>query len=580
MSDNFIDQFPELAHVIDVGGIRYYMLPGKPVQDIYKSRDEYLRTFGTDKDTEELLRKYLGYSLQSKKHLKFESPSDKKELINILKKRMSQLKTSEEFTSSILKNTIFQRTYLNIQKLIEDLEGSKFKSSNLGFKIPELSSKCTKAKKAIKQIPENRLFFILLEIAWYLLHPDDIPRDIQCNWAELIQSLDTLRLGEIVDQIKKLQSTQNTDESIKPTNYFLKAGLDFAKTPKFENALEMIQDYIKKIGNDDANNEMKDRLKILLNILQMKKYLDDSMPLNKNNLAIINSDMANKISNSLITNPMRGGAGIVVNRPLGQAMLPFFNYFKDVFDPIYSFLESIILARTIGEEKTRTATIPQLVTLLHICNNLKPQEVPSVGVNSYGIYRITNVGSDIIEFFKSMLSATEGYIDNKLLEEEEKNKFQEQLFKLPKVRLTSLMNTSDPLFKDSDIIPYTRFLILNSNFNLKDEDVETEKTRALKDFFKPEDLYIVCTKSKTVDGVDIDIPMNLYEIDYDTVNVSEPGLSGIIPVESVFSSIPPIAGAGEKDTLEKIVNIKTDIVYNEAELALSIFILFKQLMPK
>lgn len=564
---DFIDLYPTLPAIIDVGGIKYYMLPGKPIQDVYKSRDEYLRTFGDDSDDERILRQYMGFSLQSKKRLKFESPEDKQKLINILKRRAIQLQRSQEFSSSVLKNTIFQRSYLNIQKIIEVLSGTDVRSKLAEVDKSE-DDKCIKAKTAVKTIPEDRLFFILLEIAWYLLHPDSVPKDIQCSWAELIQELDTLRLRGIVDQIK---SAAPPSANGTPVNYFTKAGLGEIKKSKATNALEMINEFVKKMDGDDANKEMKDRLEILLKVLKMKKYIDDASP--------INTGTEKSLTNSLITNPMRGGAGSMTNRvdrPLGQAMMPFFDYFKVVFDPIYTFLETQLLAKVSNTNGSiKSVTIPQLVTLLHICNNIKPVSDASMPDQlSYGMYRVTNVGGDILGFFKNMLNHTAGYIDGSTLPDPDSvKKFGAQLFKLPKVRLTSLIE-GDALYKDPAKLPYTRFLVLGINFELKG----TVPDGPLKDFFKPEDLYILCTNSKNNEIIDKDIPMNLYTIDFENVNISEAGLSGVVPLDD---TVKPAGGAGaDSDTLDKHIDITPGVVYNEAELGLSIFILFKQLMPK
>jgi hypothetical protein len=566
-----IDIYSNLPHVIDVGGIKYYMLSGKPVQDLYKSRDEYLRTFGRDSETERILRQYMGFSLQPKRHLKFDSPEDKQMLVTILKHRAAQLKASEEFSSSVLKNTMFQRSYLNIQKLIQQLTDAGLKKDDIVKKTPE-SDKCA---KAIKQIPEDKLFVMLLEIAWYLLHPNDIPKDIQCTWAELIRGLDTLHLNDIVEEIKKTAPPTNDG---KPINYFSKAGLDFVKKPKFENALQMIHEYTKKMDGNDVNNEMKKRLEILLKVLIMKKYLDNASPITNNTGKIL--------SNTLITNPMRGGAGKTIDRPLGLAMVPFFDYFKAVFDPIYSFLEGILLAR-VPKNDIKTATIPQLVTLLHICNNLKPKETPAIDANSYGMYRITNIGDDILGFFRDMLGATRGHIDNVLVGKTEQ--FNKQIFNLPKVRLTSLITSeTTPV----NTIPYNRFFVLDNNFTLKGG--EGKEVEELKNFFKPEYLYILCTNPKNDETVNIDIPMNLYEIDFEDVNVNLDGLPKISVFDSMFSnskqkeanggagtSVGTNAGARPLDyKLDNFIDITPNVDYNEAELALSIFILFKQLMPK
>jgi len=540
---DLIDMYPTLPNVIDVGGIRYYMLPGKPIEDVYKSKDEYMRTFGRDSETERILRQYMGFSLQSKKRLKFESPEDKQLLIDILKKRAGQLKASEEFSSSVLKNTIFQRSYLNIQKIIDNLSGTGTK--NVIITPPE-SDKCVKDTTAVKEIPQDVLFFILLEIAWYLLHPNKIPKEIQCKWTELIQSMDTLRLREIVEQIKT--TSPSAADSAKPVNYFSKAGLNIVNKPTFSNALEMIKEYVKHIDGDEANDAMKDRLKILLNVLKIKKYLDDATP--------INSALGKKLSNSIITNPMRGGAGKAIDKPLGKAMLPFFDYFKVVFDPIYSFLDGVLRAR-VPNSTIKSVTIPQLVTLLHICNNLKPSETNEAGSYTYGVFRITNVGSDILDFFKSVLGATAAHLDS-MTDQKEVDQFGKQLFKLPNVRLTSLID-SDSTSLVPETIPYTRFLVLDSNFTITDGDDTLEKNDRNK-FFTPENLYIVCTNSTKYESIDIGIPMNLYDINFDEVDVTTTVLPNITPFESIFSKkgiLKPSPTSTPIDYhLEKYINLK------------------------
>jgi hypothetical protein len=102
----FIDSFPSLSQVVDVGGDRYFMGPQKPIELGFKSRQDFINSFGQNSRTEQLVRKYLFLSLKDKGKLRFDSPEDKIELINILKKRAKQLEQSKEFTSSLLKNTV------------------------------------------------------------------------------------------------------------------------------------------------------------------------------------------------------------------------------------------------------------------------------------------------------------------------------------------------------------------------------------------------------------------------------------------------------------------------------------------
>jgi hypothetical protein len=590
MSD-FMDPFPELPQVVDVGGDRYFMGPQKPIELGFKSRQDYLNSFGSDKQTEYLIRKYLFYSLANKQKLAFDDPKEKAALITLLKKRAAKLESSKEFTSSTLKNTLIQRSYLNIQRLIQDLEGADYK----GTIMPqEISESCNNAKKYIRQIPEDRVFQLVLEIAWYLLHPDEVPKKVECDWAKLVQDLDTLRLGDLVGQIRGEEDTfnknaQNIQGNIKkPFNYFKKINLEaVAKAPSKQNALDVAKDMALRMEGEDTNAEMKERLKTLLNILEVKKYLRNDLPVNKDRLKIIDVPAAEQISRSLISNPLRGVSGgtQTMDKPLGIAFNPLFEYFKMVFDPVYSILASSIDRYSANQQKAniKTSLLPQLTALLHICNNLNPGEDGEGSQNTYGVYRITNMDANVISFINKMFGFTRTYLDKFGADDTKKNIFNKQLFQLPKVRLTSLLNRSlNPnVYKDADSIPYIQFFTVGGSGNMTLLDKSTFMTKdgateeqfvGVQDFFKPSDLYIVCTKS---DNDKENIPMNLYEINFDQVDVSDNGL--------IINSIPENYFNKNKEPavfLDGLVTLEPYVVYNDAELALSIFILFKELMPK
>ena len=176
----FIDLYPSLPQAIDVGGDRYFMGPQKPIELGFKNRKDYLNAFDDNQRTELLLRKYMPMTLKDAKRITFSNPKDKADLIAILKRRAQKLEESKQFTSSVLKNTLIQRSYLNILNIIQELEGPDYKGVELPS-LPDISLPCTKAKKYIKQIPEDRLFQLILEVAWYLLHPDIVPHKAQCD---------------------------------------------------------------------------------------------------------------------------------------------------------------------------------------------------------------------------------------------------------------------------------------------------------------------------------------------------------------------------------------------------------------
>ncbi len=577
----FNDPFPNLPKVVDVGGDRYFMGPQKPIELGFKSRQEYLNSFGTQRETERLLRQYMYYELGSKKRTQFVSPEDKQALINILKTRAKQLEASKEFTSSTLKNTLIQRSYVNIQRLIQQFEGPDYKGFQLP-KIPDLLP-CTKAKTYIKQIPEDRLFQMILEIAWYLLHPDKVPSKVQCDWAKLIKQLDTLRLGDIVADIHNLEQGKGLAPTEKALNYFKKINLEtVAKKETLSNALEEAAEMASRIEDENAKDDAKKRLQVLLDILQTKKYLSNNLPVDTDRLKIVNAPTAEKIKKDMITNPMQGGASKALEKPLAIAMKPLFDYFKVVFDPIYSLLESSIQTYSADSTKLKKVIIPQLTTLIHICNNINPSETATGGANTYGVYRIKNVDQELVQFINTMMASTQTYVD-KFQDDSSKNKFNRQLFELPKVRLTSLLNRflDSTTYKDPDTIPYIQIFTVDGNMKLKDKvtfmdpkmPVMTEQVfNATTELFTPNDVYIVCTKSENVKE---DIPMNVYEIDYTTVDVGESGVQ--------INNIPNNYFNKNKDPvlyMDKLVTLMPYVVFNDAELALSTFISFKDLMPK
>ena len=570
------DNFPYLPITIDVGGDLYYLGPQKPVELAYKSRADFTNTFGKELDTERLLRTYLYLTLKAQHNFSSVPKDDKVKLIKILKRRASQLQASSEFSSSLLKNMSFQRTYVNIQKLIQELEGAEYKEPTSKWSLPEFALPCKKAKRHIKQIPEEKLFQTMLEISWYLLHPDAVPKEIQCEWALLIQKLDRLRLGDLMSLIKQTEGEKGLTAPEKPTNYFKKMNLvSVAKAESVQNALDQAKRLALDIQGENAKNDMEERLKTLVNLLEVRKYLNDSFPRNSDGLPIVNKTGAEKIGKQLMSNPMRGGAA-TLDKPLGVAMSPMFEYFRASFDPIYTFLEAG--AKRFGADP-KMVMLPQLLTLLHICNNLNPYVTNEGGANTFGVYRITNVSEELLYFVNKHLNNTESYI-SALQDDKQKRNFNLQLFNLPKVRLTSLLHkySDSAAYRDPETIPYIQFFTVGNNLIMpvRDEFIASGKTDeeydALIQYFNEKDLYILCTKSEDFQTIPTNVPMNLYTVDFNGVDVGETGLKITIP-ETPFPN-------HNENKLDKLVTLKEYVVYNDVELALCIFIVFKELMPK
>jgi hypothetical protein len=190
------------------------------------------------------------------------------------------------------------------------------------------------------------------------------------------------------------------------------------------------------------------------------------------------------------------------------------------------------------------------------------------------------VDPELLQFINNMIKATDNHVTT-FTNDKTKNTFNKQLFKLPKVRLSSLPNNSfapalaNSIYKDPDSLPYIQFFTMGTNINLMAKSILIENTNnAVKDFYKEGNIYMVCSNSKNITE---QLPINVYDIDYTKVDVSKNTYK--------IENIPGNYFNKNKDTLsdihlENLLDIKPYVVYNDAELALSIFIAFKELMPQ
>ena len=524
--NDFKDTCSEFPLTIDVGGELYYLGSEKPAELAYKSRADFLKSFGTDPAVECLLRKYLYFSLKPRSQLRVDT-ADKAELIKILKIRASQLKASQEFSSSVLKNTTFKRTFLNIQKLIQDIQGIQgIHDTNNNESLFSLSDilPCTKAKKHIKQIPPERQQELLLAMAWYLLHPELTPKNVECDWAKLVKQLDTLNISDLVTRVKQGQA--NFTNSGTPYNYFKKMNSQVGGSEKKGNhtTLDEAKEMALSLRGEIAKKESENRIKSILEAMEANKFLKRNAVIEEYSSKIISggdADVLHKIVS-------RGGGNTnddTLNTQINVSMKPLFDYFKGVYDPLYSFLEPI--TKYDGPDM-KTIMLPQLLALLYICNNIKPTESTAGGAMSYGIYHITNVSKEILTFVNHVLRTTETKVEG-FSDDKNKRQFNQEISSLPKVRLSSIINDaiSGGIFgiKEPETPPCIQLFSLGNNLSLLPEDefmADGGKEivyNALTDLFNENDLYIICSKSRDFSTTPTNIPINVFEIDFSTIDV-------------------------------------------------------------
>lgn len=592
------EPLPNLPMVVDVGGDRYHM-GNRHLNLGYNNYHDFVKTFGNDRETERILRQYLYLRMGETAGIEFhgdEGKKDKSKLVAILKKRLSQLKQNKDFTSSQLNKQKLQRIYTNIQKILLDVGDAEMMANTI-------SEECKKDKEALVDLSADRdkIFQLILEMTWYLFHPDKVPKDVECDWAKMVKKLEMMSVGDLVKSIKESDGAATVGNN--SFNYFKKIRLnEVAQKETLPNALEEAKKMVIEVEEETSNEKAKMMVPKLLQLLQTKRILQSADPDNLGEQAIAKVDkwimknpfppLSKKVTIVAPNNAQQGGAGLTsefiqLRKSMYSAMAPLFDHFRIMYDPIYTMLEKDI---TFKKEESINITHP--IILLHLCTQLQ-KTVAKEGAYQYGIYRIRNVPADLLQFIKTRLNRTANYVGT-MQEDTMKKQFQQQLFNLPNVRLSSLLtDTRNTAYKDPRSLPYLQFFVMGTNFTFPPEYaefingkdiVEEDKKKvydSMKGLFKKEDLYIVCTSAESggLLGADVNsssknIPMKNYEIEYRTVNPAQTGFTGTPPA-NYFND-------AKKTALyfEQMVKQKPYVIYNNAELALSILIAFKEHMPK
>lgn len=590
------------ARVIDVGDDVYDLDAFHTVNSGYKNRYLFEKTFtinGLDmgiQEIERLLLKYLPLKINRK--IQFtgaRGENEKKQLLKILYARLKALEESKHFKSNILIHTLLQRYYKNILQLIYEIEHPTHDVAEVDGQCPaeieyiEELSVIKDNKKKVKKVNQERLFKIILGMAWYLLNPGEIPENMECQWAKMVQHFEGLSINDVLNDMKKMDdSALDTN----PLNYFKKVSLSDLKNTSIVNMGKkvkgMLRDSVSKSAADDASStDMKQHINRLLTLLAMKKYLKSSDKINANNVA--------KVEKQLSENPMAGsnaadasavsaaeqkpgkisGGGYkIFDTALYNAMTPFFDYFKVLYDPIYSFLEGGLVENK-GIKNVKNVILPELLQLLHVTSKIK-------STNRAGVYKLTGITSTLLAFINRQFAVMQTEVQSKDLDKQKV--FIDQLNLLPDVRLSSIMkpdggtpfSTAQPVylqFLTKENIKLPTLNEFSSNVSNKNE---THKE--LTEFFAEDSIFVLCTKDRgLVECVDTcysdlkDVPMTVFEIEFNDVDITK---------ELIINPLKEHYFNTNEFKLDKLLTLHLESQYTADELALSIFILFKELMPK
>ena len=250
-------------------------------------------------------------------------------------------------------------------------------------------------------------------------------------------------------------------------------------------------------------------------------------------------------------------------------MKPFYDFFKEKYDPITSIISSKL---------PDGLSLTSLSKLLFIC-----QKITSQSPIQHGIYRITNIDPSIMEFLRTQLGSVQAYVNDASRTDEERKSFTDMAGFVPIVSIKSLLNKfgKSGHYTDPETIPTIRIMMTGINIDpyatkddmkieIKDDFQKEQMYQAATDFFTDQCIYLVCNEAKATQT-----SMNVFEVNYLDVNVSKNEWKVNNMEKNYFNEFkePPLF-------LEDVMDVKSNIVYNHGMLALSMFIASEELLPK
>jgi hypothetical protein len=417
---------------INVGGDIFAMKENVPaISLLYQDYSAFQKTFIQSglypPNTEQLLATYMRWNGWTNSFT-FANDTDKRGLIEVCRIRIKQIPEEIEAYGKAHpaeKDALFlshkRKVTTRLQDLIENM------TSSTGLEVTFL-------------LPSREQYLLLLEVAWQLSRPSS---EMSSTWKYHLEAIHRLRLQELP---KEMEAIQNSN-AVQPSNVFK---------------------HIPAPGSVNGNNALQNRIRALLTIL----HVNDAVA------------PANAPANAQATAGIQAGGSHdgLMDHLFRHAILPLFDHFRVMYDPIYSMLESHHLMSTLSSSRLFSS----LSLLFYMCHHLHRR---SSDRHVDCIYRIHHLPAHVISFFQEQLRGTRSYV--KGLTSSKKREFVQQLSHLPAVRVSSLKAGHTSF----------QFYLLNENMTLPTAEKWVDPTysnrtsaihESLSEFFTDRHLYVVC----------------------------------------------------------------------------------------
>jgi hypothetical protein len=482
---------------VDIGGDIYFMGSQQSIKLFAKSRQDFDKAF-TKPRAAELICKYFQYG---QKEMPDVAAADLTPLIDILQARYNTLKAAAPLNNSVLSMMSVLPYMKNLESILITLK-AKLAKPAIRTEIQTTQRQTEQLREDFKS-DENKLG-TLLEFAYYMLHPEQVPTSIRSKWLEVVEELQRIRPERVVELIRDAVATgdEGTGERIEPFNYFQRLKLsNVATKPSIINSFEEAKKQIVENLQGKEQKRLTDRLKAVATILQIHGYLD--------------TDKIDDLIKSANASATLEGISAELITKIGYSLDPIFSYFEKVYDPTYKFLKQAVGNYVSSGKVIPVSGLMRLVGFSNIINSLAKISLHRY----YGIIRLDNLDPSIIEFLRELNTSIDDKLKREVSIDTYKSEFFQQLVSLPVTTKDAIKAAAIDHIGSSPIIgfflseqidlpknvnamlqPKTGFLDKVSN-EVKGKiagkmqgPVYSQFLNALQEFFKPNSIFMICGK--------------------------------------------------------------------------------------
>jgi hypothetical protein len=257
----------------------------------------------------------------------------------------------------------------------------------------------------------EHMFDAIMGIAYYLANPDflidssdsafDDKQGIIDKFEAVLELLDR---GHLHDLVKSIRSTSTEAySSSNAMNYFDRIRLKDVLREKTNTGAS--DETIRQIGLPTMDEVMSDRILTMMKLFKAQQYIDASAVIHiegalrdKNTFALMGTlgNVYRDLSDNL--HPRLNSDSRTTIRKMYDAFTPVYNFYKRVYDPVFTFLEE----KVVGTEFSKWP-LSDMTRILQIGID----RYKRVGASeAFGVYKILDVSSGVVDFIKTLQTAS------------------------------------------------------------------------------------------------------------------------------------------------------------------------------